>query len=125
MSIRVDAGASHDSSILKEQLIDIHNKHPQIFNPTNILIADGAYDSAPLRILINELNLKKLVTNKNIRILKDKAKIDKLNINFYDKMLLRKRICVEHMINKFKKFKRIHLRYDRYSKNFKIFIFMR
>ena len=87
LSIRVDTGASHDSSILKEQLIDIHNKHPQIFNRTNILIADGAYDSAPLRVLIDELNLKKLVTNKNIRNLKDKAKIDKLNINFYDKML--------------------------------------
>ena len=32
---------THDSIILKEQLIDIHNKHPQIFNQTNILIADG------------------------------------------------------------------------------------
>ena len=81
----------HDSTILKEQLIDIHNKHPQIFNQTNILIADGAYDSIPLRNLIEKLNLKKLVTNKNIRNLKDKVKIDKLNINFYDKMLLRKR----------------------------------
>ena len=38
-------------------------------------------------------------------------------------MLLRKRICVEHMINKFKKFKRIQLRYDRYIENFKSFIF--
>ena len=34
-------GSTHDSTILKEQLIDIHNKHPQIFNQTNILIADG------------------------------------------------------------------------------------
>ena len=32
---------------------------------------------------------------------KDKVKIDKLNINFYDNMLL-KNLCVEHMINKFK-----------------------
>ena len=66
-----------------------------------------------MRKLIEELNLKKLVTNKNIRNLKDKVKIEKLSINFYDKMLLMKLICVEHMINKFKKFKRIHLRYDR------------
>ena len=50
-------GSTHDSTILKEQLIDIHNKHPQIFNQTNILIADGAYDSIPLRKLIEELNL--------------------------------------------------------------------
>ena len=33
--------STHDSTILKEQLIDIHDKHPQIFNQTNILIADG------------------------------------------------------------------------------------
>ncbi len=39
---------------------------------------------------MEELNFKKLVTNKNIRNLKDKVKIDKLNIN-YDKMLLKKR----------------------------------
>jgi hypothetical protein len=91
LSIRIDTGSTHDSTILKEQLIDIHDKHPQIFNQTNILIADGAYDSIPLRNLIEKLNLKKLVTNKNIRNLKDKVKIDKLNINFYDKMLLRKR----------------------------------
>ena len=55
-----------------------------------------------------------LNTQKNIRNLivlrsniccrnldKDKVKIDKLNINFYDNMLL-KNVCVEHMINKFK-----------------------
>ncbi len=40
------------------------------------------------------------------------------------KILIRKRIFAEHMIYKFKKFKRIHLRYDCYSKNFKSFIFM-
>ena len=76
----------------------MHQKHPQIFNPTNILIADGVYDSIPLQ----KLNLKKLVTNKNIRNLKDKVKIEQLKMNLYDKMLLRKRICVEHVINKYK-----------------------
>jgi transposase len=123
LSIKVDTGVTHDSTILKEQLIDFNKKHPHIFNQTNILIADGAYDSIPLQQLIKKLNLKKLITNKNIRNLKDKIKIDKLKISLYDKMLLRKRICVEHMINKFKKFKRIQLRYDRYIENFKSFIF--
>jgi len=42
-------------------------KHQQIFNLTNILIADGAYDCIPLQKLTEKLNLKKLVTNKNIR----------------------------------------------------------
>ena len=119
ISIKVDTGSKHDSTIFNEQMVDIYKKIPQIFNKTNILIADGAYDSVPLQNLIKKLNFKKLVTNKNIRNLKDKIKI-----NLYDKMLLRKRICVEHSINKFKKFKRIHLRYDRYSEHFKSYIFM-
>ena len=39
-------------------------------------------------------------------------------------MLLKKRVCIEHVINKFKQFKRIQLRYDRHSKNFKSYVFM-
>ena len=39
-------------------------------------------------------------------------------------MLLKKRGCVEYVINKFKQFKKIQLRYDRYSKNFISYIFM-
>jgi len=108
LSIKFDSGIIHDSTIIKEQLLEMHQRHPQIFNPTNILIADGAYDSIPLQKLTGKLNLKKLVTNKNIRNLRDKVKIGQLKMNLYDKMLLRKRICVEHVINKYKKFKRIH-----------------
>ena len=36
----------------------MHQMHPQIFNPTNILITDGEYGS---------ILSQKLVTNKNIR----------------------------------------------------------
>ena len=99
----------------------MYQSHPQIFNSTNILIADGAYDSIPLQKLTEKLNLKKLVTNKNIRNLlvllcktccrnlDKKIKIKQLEMNLYDKMLLRKRLCVEHVINKYKKFTRLAL----------------
>jgi hypothetical protein len=81
-----------------------------------------------------------MITNKNIRNLKDISKLDK-----YDKMLLKKRGCVEHsrknfvfleprlkerssfnkhVINRFKQFKKIQLRYECYSKNFISYIFM-
>jgi hypothetical protein len=33
----------------------MHQKHQQIFNPTNILIADGAYDSIPLQKLTEKI----------------------------------------------------------------------
>lgn len=87
-----------------------------------------------------------MITNKNIRNLKDISKLDSLKLNKYDKMLLKKRGCVEHsrkktlfflearlkelrsfnkhVINRFKQFKKIQLRYDRYSKNFISYIFM-
>ena len=88
MSIKFGSGIIHDSTIIKELLLEMHQRHPQIFNPTNILIADGAYDSIPLQKLT-----EKLVTNKNIRNLKDKVKIEQLKMNLYDKMLLIKRMC--------------------------------
>jgi|LauGreDrversion4_1035100.scaffolds.fasta_scaffold199720_1 hypothetical protein len=86
-----------------------------------------------------------MITNKNIRNLKDVSKLDNLKLNKYNKMLLKKRGCVEHsiknfvfiearlkerssfnkhVINRFKQFKKIQLRYDRYSKNFISYIFM-
>ena len=124
ISIKFDTGATHDVTILKEQLLDFHKNHPLLCNQTNTIIADGAYDSKPLHTLIKELNFKNMITNKNIRNLKDISKLDNLKLNKYNKMLLKKRGCVEHVINKFKQFKKIQLRYDRYSKNFISYIFM-
>jgi hypothetical protein len=37
-----------------------------------------------------------MITNKNIRNLKDVSKLDNLKLNKYNKMLLKKRECVEH-----------------------------
>jgi len=78
-----------------------------------------------------------VITNKNIRNCKDKEKLKTLTLTLYEKMLLRKRICVEHVINRFKKFKRLNIppcvarlvvasqqRFDRYSKHFINFIYM-
>lgn len=124
LSIHIDTGIKHDVTIIKEQLVDLHNKEPLLFNSTNVLIADGAYDSNPLRELARKLKLKKVITNKNIRNIKDKTKIDALQIPLYDKLLLRKRICVEHVINRFKKIKRLNIRFDRYSAFFSNFVYM-
>jgi hypothetical protein len=42
-----------------------------------------------------------MITNKNIRNLKDISKLDNLKLNKYNKMLLKKRGCVEHSIKNF------------------------
>jgi hypothetical protein len=124
ISIKIDTGSKHDVTMLKEQLIEFSNSHPLLCNENNTIVADGAYDSNPLHKLVKELKFKKLITNKNIRNLKDKTKIKKIKLNKYDKMLLKKRVCIEHVINKFKQYKRIQLRYDRNSENFKSYVFM-
>lgn len=38
-------------------------------------------------------------------------------------MLLKSRICVEHIINNYKKFKKISIRYDKYNINYKSYLF--
>ena len=42
-----------------------------------------------------------MITNKNIRNLKDISKLDNLKLNKYNKMLLKKRGCVEYSIKNF------------------------
>ena len=61
-----------DSTILYNQLDDLHNKHPLLFNKNKILIADAVYDSQKLRVQVDELNLGKLLTHKNRRNCKQK-----------------------------------------------------
>ena len=80
---------------------NFHKNYPLLCNQTNTIIADGAYDSKPLHTLIKELNFKNMITNKNIRNLKDISKLDNLKLNKYNKMLLKKRGCVEHSIKNF------------------------
>ena len=76
-------------TVLEEQLITLNKKHPKIFNSTNILVADAAYDSNKLRELVAKLNFNKIVTGKNIRNTKNKEKIEASQNTFYEHMLLK------------------------------------
>ena len=44
---------------------------------------NGAYNSKPLHNLIKELNFKNIITNKNIRNLKDISKLDNLKLDMF------------------------------------------
>jgi hypothetical protein len=59
--------------------------------------------------------LGKLVTPKNKR-----NNINELSL--YEKLLLQNRIKIEHTIGKYKQYKRIYLRYDRYIKLYESFL---
>ena len=119
ISVVTSTGATNDSLILNNQIDVLYENHPIIFNEDKIILADAAYDSSILRNKVKDLKLGKLITPINRRNSKITNKI-----NLYDKMLLKKRISIEHTINKYKQFKRCQLRYDKYIKTFNSFISM-
>ena len=120
ISVITSTGSVHDSVILNNQLDILNNKFPILFNENKIILADAAYDSIPLKKKVIDLKLGKLITPKNIR----NSKTSNIEINLYEKLLLKKRISIEHTINKYKQFKRCQLRYDKNIKTFNSFIFM-
>jgi len=114
----------HDVKILSNQLDDLKKEHPLLFNNNNILLGDTAYDSKPLQKQLTELNFGKIITPKNKRNTKDKEKINQLKLNTSEKILLKNRIKIEHTNAKLKQYRRISSRYDRYIKNYKVFVLL-
>jgi hypothetical protein len=120
ISVITSTGSVHDSLILDKQLDKLYDKQPIIFNNKNILLADAAYDSSILREKVKKLNLGILFTNKNIR--NSKKEITKYTL--YEKLLLNKRVNVEHTINTYKQLKRCQIRYDKHIRTFNSFVFL-
>jgi hypothetical protein len=120
ISVITSTGSVHDSVILNKQLDKLHDKQPTIFNNKNLLLADAAYDSLILREKVKNLNMGILLTNKNIR----NSKKELTKFTLYEKLLLNKRVNVEHTINNYKQVKRCQLRYDKYIKTYNSFVFL-
>ena len=112
----------NDAKITDMQINDIVKNYPLLCSNNNILIGDAAYDSNNIRDKLKNLKIGKLLTPKNKRNTKNKIKNQKLD--FTEKMILNKRISVEHTINRYKQFKRLNNRYDKKSKNFQTFLFI-
>ena len=100
------------------QLDELKNKHPIIFNNNKTLIADAAYDSSMLRSKVKELKLGQLISPINKR----NSKIVVNRNSLIDK--IKTRYKIENIIAKYKKFKKIQLRYDKYLATFKNSIFI-
>ena len=109
----------HDAEILSNDLIHFHNKFPNINN--KILLGDTAYDSIKLRYQVKEILDSELLAPKNKRNIKDETKLREIEYSLIEKQILKSRNGVEYAFNKFKKYKRIQLRYDKYSKFFNFY----
>ena len=122
LDVEVYDSKPHDSTIIYDQIDKLYEKYPILFNNSNILLGDGAYNSSKLKNKLEELKFGKLLTPINKRNTKDPIKINKLKLKFKEKMLLKTRVHVEHSINSFKQYKRINMRYDKQSKFFKFYV---
>ena len=124
LSINITNSNVHDCTIIKSQLTELNNFNKNIINENTNLIADGAYDSNELQEIFTNCGGNKLITPTNIRNTKNKAKIKRRFNTLYEKLLLNKRINVEHLINKYKNFKRLYIRYDKYLKNYEGYVYL-
>ena len=96
-----------------------YNKFPDINN--KILLDNSAYDSVKLRCQVKETLDSELLAPKNKRNIKDETKLCEIEYSLLEKQILKSRNGVEYAFNKFKKYKRIQLRYDKYSKFFNFY----
>lgn len=114
----------NDAKIADMQINNIIQNHPLLCLNNKTLIGDAAYDSNKIRDKLKNNKIGVLLTSRNIRNTKNKEILNKQKPNFIEKMILNKRISVEHTINKYKQFKRINIRYDKKSNNYNTFLCM-
>ena len=122
LAANIYKGSMSDSKILDMQLDEFIIKHPKILTNNNILLGDAGYDSNKLKNKVININIGKLLTARNKRNIKDKNKLEALKLSDKEKELLKKRIKVEHINAQLKKYKRLSLRYDKYSINYNLFL---
>jgi transposase len=111
----------YDSKILYEQLDnkylisdDVNNKNKEV------LLGDKAYDSNKLRLKLSQMKYKKLITPQNKRNIKNKKLLIKMSKR--DKQKFNKRTIIERMIAKLKSYKRLNVRYDKFSYMYEGFV---
>jgi hypothetical protein len=112
----------HDANILNNQL---DNLNILIKNDNNnILLGDTAYDSSIIKQKLKQLKFGIIITHKNKRNAKNIKLLKSYKLNNISKKLLKKRIKVEHFFARLKQYKRICLRYDKYSINYLNYIYL-
>ena len=114
LDLKMYSSNIHDSKILNLQL-----DNSNFYNDyNNIMLGDPGYDSNIIREKLKKIKFGKLITPKNIRNCKNPEKLKTFKLSDKDKCFLKKRIKVENFFAQLKTFKRINIRYDKYSKNY-------
>jgi hypothetical protein len=100
--------------------LKIHQRLTFFNPPPNILLGIAGYDRNQLRDKVISSNIGKLLTAKNKRNTKNKDKLSSLKLSPKEKILLKERINIEHSNAHLKQYKRLSVRYDKYSYNYSV-----
>ena len=109
---------------LNALILNITKNNNNLLNNNNILLGDAGYDSNQLRNKVISGNIGKLLTAKNKRNTKNKDKLNALKLSPEIKLLLKERIKIEHTNAHLKQYKRLSIRYDKYSYNYQVFLYL-
>jgi transposase len=115
LSVLVNKGTIHDSKFFIEHFNDVKFSFKnKCKNDFCYLLADKAYESKKIRDELTKSGYALMVSPK--KNLKTKY--------YFDKILYKKRINVEHTFQRLKVFKRIQIRYDMFIENYYGFLYL-
>ena len=121
LNVNLFSGNTYDSKILVKQLNDTNLIDSSLSNKNNdIFLADSAYDSKKIKELLKAKKYKKVLIPQNKRNIKNPKLLTKMSKR--DKNRFRKRSVIERKIAKIKSYKRLNVRYYKYSSNFMGFV---
>lgn len=112
ISVSFDKGNIHDLHFINDHIQDLQNINNS--NSQITLLADKCYESKKLRETIKN--------NKYTLMIPKKSNM-KINY-FFDKILYKKRIRIEHTFQKLKIYRRISVRYDSLFEHYKSFVYL-
>ena len=123
LNMKLSSGNINDAKIFNKQLdsnnlvnITLENKNK------SVILADKAYDSSILRQKILDKKYKRLIVPMNKRNIKNPKLIKKMTKR--DKNVFNHRSVIERKINTIKRYKRINIRYDKYSSSYMGFVYL-
>lgn len=121
ININLFSGNIYDSKILNKQLNNKDLINEQL-NKKEIFIADSGYDSSKIIKKLKGMKYNKILIPQNKRNIKNKKLIRKLTKT--QKKQLKKRYIIEHKNNNLKSYKRLAIRYDKFSSSYMGFIYL-
>lgn len=121
MNVKLFNGKVNDAKILNIQLNETYLINSTLHDQNkDIFLADKGYDSSIVRESLLNKKYKRIIIPQNKRNIKNKELLVKLNKR--EKKIFNKRTSIERLFARMKSYKRINVRYDKYSESYMGFV---